>query len=159
MRSYLAHMAQLIRGIIIAVSLLLLNSSVYAQAPIVNVPQVARDHFAQRYSKAAKQKWKQDSKQIKAEFELKGEKYASIYTPNGEWVRTERNIPKSALPAAVTSALQAGKYASWKIDDVEEHNTPQQSKLYKVKVKTETKKAELFFAPDGKLVREEEKAK
>lgn len=128
-----------------------------AQTTSAGVPSAARTHFAQAYPKAAEQEWKVGNKQVKAEFKLKGEKYLAIYSLKGQWVRTEHNIPNSELPTTVTAALKAGKYASWKIEDVEEHATPQQPKLYKVKVETEAQKAELFFTPDGILVREEGK--
>ena len=158
-RSYLARMASTIRCIIIAVSLVLLNSSAHGQTPVVNVPKTARDHFAQHYPKAAKQKWKQGSKQIKAEFELKGETFHTIYSAKGEWVRTEHNVKKSEVPAPVMRALLATKYAKWEIAEVEEHATPEHPSLFKVKVKTEVSKAELVFTADGKLLREEEKAR
>jgi Putative beta-lactamase-inhibitor-like, PepSY-like len=136
---------------------LLTGLATHAQTPTAVVPQAARTHFAQTYPKAVEQEWKTGTKQVKAEFKLKGEKYQALYLLDGKWVRTEHNIPKSELPAAVSAALKASKYGSWKVDDVEEHATPEQPKLYKLKVKSETAKAELFFTPEGRLVREEGK--
>lgn len=128
----------------------------YAQPAPVAVPQAARTHFSQAYPKAAGLEWKQ-GKQIKARFKLKGEDYCAYYTAQGAWTRTEHNVKKSELPLAVVTALQASKYGKWKIEDAEEHATPEHPSIFKVKVESETAKAELFFAPDGKLVREESK--
>lgn len=139
--------------------LLLLTPYVAAQKAASKAPATAVAHLTANYPGAAVKEWKQGAKNWKAEFKLKGEEYDAFYTPAGAWVRTEHNIPKSELPAAVTTALKASKYDSWKIDDVEEHATPEQPKLYKLKMEIEVKKAELFFTTEGKLVREEEKAK
>lgn len=147
------------RIIFLSMSLLALTTAACAQKASAKAPPTALTHLTNTYPGAAVKEWKQGAKNWKAEFKMKGEEYDAYYTPAGAWVRTEHNIPKSELPAAVTTALKASKYASWKIDDVEEHATPEHPKLYKVKVETEVKKAELFFTPDGKLLREEEKAK
>ncbi|MBP7408883.1 MAG: PepSY-like domain-containing protein [Flavobacteriales bacterium] len=147
------------RTLITLILLLVLTPFSVAQKAAIKAPATAVAHLTSNYPGAAVKEWKQGSKNWKAGFKLKGEEYDAYYTPAGAWVRTEHNIPKSELPAAVTTALKANKYDSWKIDDVEEHATPEQPKLYKVKVETEVKKAELFFTPDGKLLREEEQAK
>ena len=150
---------QIMRALLTFSVLLVLTPSTVAQKASGKAPPTALTHLTNTYPGAAVKEWKKGAKNWKAEFELKDEKYDAYYTPSGAWVRTEHNIPKSELPAAVTTALKASKYASWKVDDVEEHATPEQPKLYKVKVETEVNKAELFFTPDGKLLREEEKAK
>ena len=147
------------RTIFLSFSLLALTTAACAQKASGKAPATALAHLTNSYPGAAVKQWKQGAKNWKAEFKMKGEEYDAYYTPAGAWVRTEHNIPKSELPAAVATALEASKYNSWKIDDVEEHATLEQPKLYKVKVETEVKKAELFFTPDGKLLREEEKAK
>lgn len=139
--------------------------AVLAAAPLAaqpgadQAPQAAKAHLAKTYPDAVVKEWKKTTKHVKAEFKVKGVDYDAYYSPEGGWVRTEHDIPKAALPAAVTSALKGGTYGAWKVDDVEEHATPQHALLYKVKVEGDTKEAELFFAPDGKLVRQEEKAR
>ncbi|MBK8499168.1 MAG: PepSY-like domain-containing protein [Flavobacteriales bacterium] len=125
----------------------------------VNPPAAARTHLNSTYAGAVVKEWKEGKKHFKAEFRLKDETYRAYYTAEGAWVRTEHNVKKGELPAAVTAALERSKYGKWKIADAEEHASPQQASFYRVRVKTETKKAELDFAPDGKLLKEEEKAK
>jgi hypothetical protein len=145
----------------IIIIILLLISSTWAlgQTPDVTPPPAAKADLIQRYPKAEVKEWKQGSKLYRAEFLLKGEKYTAVYTTEGTWVRTEHDIPKVDLPAAAARALKAGKYGTWKVDDVEEHATPEHASLYKVNVETEKEKAELFFLPDGKLLKEEVKVK
>ncbi|MFN6116546.1 MAG: PepSY-like domain-containing protein [Flavobacteriales bacterium] len=139
--------------------LLISSTCVLGQKPAVTPPAAAKAHVTQHYPKATMKEWKQGGKHFKVEFVLKGEKYTAVYTAEGTWVRTEHNIPKVDLPAAVARALKAGKYGTWKVDGVEQHATPEHASLYKVNVETEKEKAELFFLPDGKLLKEEVKAK
>lgn len=98
-----------------------------AQKASGKTPPTALAHLTNTYPGAAVKEWKQGAKNWKAEFKLKDEKYDAYYTPAGRLgIGTEHNIPKSELPAAVTTSLKASKYNSWKIDDVEEHATPEQ---------------------------------
>lgn len=137
----------------------LAGAPLIAQTGADQAPAAAKAHLNKTYPDAVVKEWKRTAKHVKAEFKVKGVDYDAYYSPEGNWVRTEHDVPKNALPAAVTTTLKAGAYGSWKIDDVEEHATPQNALLYKVKVEGGTKEAELFFTPDGKLVRQEEKAK
>lgn len=144
----------------IAALLLAVGIHAFGQAPtVVTPPAAAKAHLAQRYPKANVKEWKQGAKLFRAVFMLKGEKHTAMYTTEGVWVRTEHDISKNELPGAVARAIKAGKYATWKIDDVEEHATPEHASLFKVHVETEKEKAELFFLPDGKLLKEEVKAR
>lgn len=130
-----------------------------AQTTKVNPPAAAQTHLKQHYPKAEVKEWKQGAKNFRAEFKLRGETYKATYTAEGAWVRTEHDIKKEELPSAVMRAIKAGKHAAWKLDDAEEHATPEQAKLYKVKLQSEKENAELFFLPDGKLLKEEVKAR
>lgn len=152
---------QTMRTLLTLLVLLSLAPVAMAQKAAVKAPATALAHLSKTYPGAVVKEWKQSAKHFKVDFKIKGEAYHAYYSPAGAWVRTEHNIPKSELPAAVVKAMKASKYGSWKIGDVEEHATPEHPKLYKVKVELEEKKqkAELFFTPDGKLVREEGKAK
>lgn len=128
-----------------------------AQTTKVNPPATALAHLKQHYPKAEVKEWRQGAKNFRAEFKRKGETYKATYTAEGVWVRTEHNIKKDELPKAVHRALIVGKYSGWKIDDAEEHTTPEHAKLFKLKVQTEKQNAELFFLPDGTLLKEEVK--
>ncbi|MBK9176476.1 MAG: PepSY-like domain-containing protein [Flavobacteriales bacterium] len=128
-----------------------------AQTSPVTPPTSAKAHLLQNYPKAEVREWKQGAKNYRAEFKLKSETYKATYTAEGAWVRTEHDINKEELPKAVHRALIAGKYNGWKIDDAEEHATSEHAKLFKVKVQTEKQSAELFFLPDGQMMKEEVK--
>ncbi|HEY0977417.1 MAG TPA: PepSY-like domain-containing protein [Flavobacteriales bacterium] len=146
----------LLRAVIHA-SFLLPATAVRAQGD--QPPAAAKDHFAQQYPGAVVKEWEKKTKHYKVEFKLKDEKYEAHYALDGAWVRTEHDVPKSTLPPTITGALKAGKYASWKVKDVEQHATPQHAVLYKVEVEKDERKMEVFFTPDGQVLREQEGSK
>lgn len=141
------------------ITLLALGSStaVVGQKTTPNVPPEAKAHFAQHYPKAKAVEWEQGAKHINVEFDLGAEGYKATYTAAGSWVRTEHDIPKSEIPPPVSKALKASKYATWKLEDEEEHNTPKHPSVVKLKLESETQEVDLFFLPDGTLLKEEVK--
>lgn len=142
---------------ILAAGILSWSSAATAQGE--RPPAAAQTHFQKAHPGAVVKEWEKKTKHYKVDFKEKDEKYESYYTLDGAWVRTEHDIQKSKLPATVSAAVAAGKYGSWKVDDVEEHSTPEHAVLYKVQVEKEPRKVELFLTPDGKLLREQEDAK
>lgn len=128
---------------------------VVGQKTTTNVPPAAKAHFAQHYPKAKAEEWQQGAKHFSIEFDLRGEGYKATYAADGKWVRTEHDIAKTEVPLAVTKALKASKYATWDLDDEEEHHTPEHPSVIKLKLESPTQKVELFYLPDGKLLKEE----
>jgi len=130
-----------------------------AQPDPAKPPAAAKAHLMQRYPKATVKEWKQGAKLFRAVFMLKGEKHTAVYTAEGVWVRTEHDIRKEEVPTAVMGALRASKYSAWKLDDQEAHATPEHASVFKLTVASETQKAEMHYLPNGKLMKEEVKAK
>jgi hypothetical protein len=146
--------------IVLTAITLVASAQLLAQKPVVVTPPAsAKAHLAQTYPNASVKEWKQGTKLFRAEFTLKGEKHTAVYTTEGAWVRTEHDIKKDELPGTIARALKASKYGAWKIEDVEEHATPEHASLFKLKVESEREIAELFFLPDGKPLKEVVKAR
>ncbi len=118
------------------------------------VPQAVKDSFTAKYSNTYvyEWEWKKKEKLYEAEFMLKGNKYEAYFTPDGQWIRTERDIKKRELPQAVKDAIAQSEYADWEIDDVEEHSTPKYEVVYEVEVEKGKQETYLYFLPDGRLV-------
>jgi hypothetical protein len=127
------------------------------QAPTVRPPAAAQAHMAQHHPETTVHAWKQGAKLFRAEFVLKGRKHTAVYTADGEWVRTEHDLAKSEIPAPVKRALMSSQYGTWTIADGEEHTTPDHARLIKLNVESEEQKAEIFFLPDGRVLKEEVK--
>lgn len=135
--------------------LILLNTNLHAQSGASDAPAAARQHLATQHPDAVVKEWERRKRNFKVEFKVKGVEYDSYYTVDGVWVRTEHDIEKKDLPAAITTAMKAGKYGTWKTEDVEQHATPKHAILYKVKVQSGGEVMEVFYLPDGTLVKEQ----
>ena len=52
------------------------------------------------------------------------------FTPGGEWVMTETDIPYAALPQAVKTAFEGSEYADWRVDDADQVERRDMETLY-----------------------------
>lgn len=123
------------------------------------VPQAIKDTFKKLHPDTYVHEWEYSKKkqQYEAEFISKGIKYEAYFTGDGQWLRTERDIKQADLPQAVLASLAKTQYAAWKIDGVEEHQSPQQKLFYEIEVEQGKQEVYLSFLPDGKLIRTEKK--
>lgn len=120
------------------------------------VPKIVIDSFQKQYptAKAYQWEWKKKKKVYEAEFIWDNKRYEAHYTATGIWVKTEREVKKNQIPPIVWDSFSKTTYASWKIKDQEEHQTPQYPLVYEIKVKQKKKKVYLYFLADGKLIEE-----
>lgn len=123
----------------------------YGQQP--NIPQSVSDHFKTKYPSAQVHDWdKERDGSYEVEFTLDGKEWEAYYTADGSWTRTERDALRNEVPKAVWDRLAKTQYSNWKVDDIEEHQTPQQASVYEIEVKNSGQKAYVYILPDGKLV-------
>lgn len=119
------------------------------------VPPAVRATFKKLHPDTYVHEWDYSRKkqQYDAEFISKGIKYEAYFKRDGPWIRTERDITKADLPQAVLASVAKTQYAAWKIDDVEEHQSPEHSLFYEIEVEQGKQEVYLYFLPDGKLIR------
>lgn len=67
------------------------------------------------------------------------------------WVRSEWDVPVHELPGAVTAAIAASEYSTWRIDDAEYVTTPT-GDYYLVEVELGERERDLRIAPDGSFL-------
>lgn len=117
-----------------------------------NIPAGVLKHFNSAYPAAQVKDWdKERDGTYEAEFTLNGVEWEAYYDANGNWTRTERDVRRSDVPQAVWNALAKSSYAGWKVDDIEEHQTPRQKSVFEIEVKKGGQKAYLYFLPNGKM--------
>ena len=123
------------------------------------VPTAVTATFKKLHPDTYVHEWEYSRKnqQYEAEFILKGTRYEAYFTRDGQWLRTERDIMKADLPQEVLAGLAKTEYAAWKIDDVEEHQSPEHALFYEIEVEQGKQEVYLYFLPDGKLIRTEKK--
>lgn len=121
------------------------------------VPKAVIATFNEKYPDTYVYEWEWKKKEglYEAEFFLKGIKYEAYFTPEGQWQLTERDISRDLVPEAVMDSLFSSEYANWKIDDIEEHSTPEHPLFYEIEVKMKGPKREvyLYYLPDGALLK------
>lgn len=153
-------------GIIIILLTILSLNSFGQNLSESELPQGVVKNFKAKYPDVYVYEWKWKKKKLvfEAEYIMKGSKYETQYTADGQWVKTERDIKKEELPQAVWKTFSETEYVRWKIDDIEEHSTPKYDLIYEIEVKLKEKsyyegykvkkkqKAYLYFLPNGKLV-------
>jgi len=127
-----------------------LPSSAQKNEKIV-VPGPVTQSMKKQHSEAKGIKWDYSAKKERYEvkFSLKDKKYQAFFKPDGTWIRTERNIKKSQLPKPVIVAFTKSKYGKLVVEDVEEHQTPQHTTLYVIKVTLGKEKINVPYLPDG----------
>lgn len=113
------------------------------------VPGVVKDSLKAKYPDVYVYEWEKKKKMYEAEFIIKGIKYEALFTKEGIWVSTTRDIKQKDVPQEVWNSLSKTEYTAWKIDDIEEHNTPKYERLYEIELKLNKQKVVLYFTPDG----------
>lgn len=126
-----------------------LPTSVFAQ----NVPTAAKAHFEKNYAGAQVKEWetKKDGS-FEVEYYHHGKKYETYYDKDGNWMKTARDVKKSEVPQAVWSAIKASRFANYKVDDVELHQTPMHNAIYEVEVKNKEEKRKIYVLTDGTVM-------
>jgi len=123
-----------IKTIILIAAMWIISYSSMAQKGTEGVPQAVLTAFSAKYPQAQLKKWKTNHNMYTARFVMDNKKYEALYSGDGSWVNTVRNIRHSAnLPDQVRLYLKKSSYASWHIDNMERLRTPSQN-LYQVEV-------------------------
>ena len=137
---------------------LLITSIVTAQEKKISeseVPKVVVDSFRIKYPEVKTIRWVSEDNNYEVTFKLEGIKYEANYSSKGEWIETARTFKKLELPDSVKTTLQSGDYAKWKIISLQKVETPEYKLLYMVEVSKNKESKELYFTPEGVLVKEE----
>jgi hypothetical protein len=83
--------------------------------PAGGIPALVRQAVDRRFPGAAKIEWKRKTDgNYEAEFTWKGVGVAAKFDSTGQWVETESDLRRSALPRAVARSI-AARYASYRV--------------------------------------------
>lgn len=156
------RLPKLVKGLLLFVGFLFFTIS-FSYSQEINekdVPQQITEHFKAKHPNTYVYKWKRKKKtgDYEAKYYLKGQEYKSYYTASGDWIRSEREVKRENVPQEVWVHIAKSSYYSWKVDDIEEHATPEYPILYEIEVelKANNTKREvyLYYLPSGELVKE-----
>ena len=124
---------------------------------ISDVPSAVMNSFDANFPNASRAEWEKKSGCIVADFWQDGMDMSAWYNPNGEWLMTESDlgVNLSVLPQAVQDAFKSSQYANWHVDDIDKYERPN-NVFYLIEIETKGESdRDLFFAPDGSLLKDE----
>lgn len=128
------------------------------------VSDLTRAALAMRYPDAVNVVWEFRRGYAVAEFDLPAARAAAAvrnaawFDQAGVWYMTETEMSFDALPEAVRTAFLAGRYAAWRIEEIDRIERAGAKTLYVIEAEgypdgIETE-ADLYYLPDGILVKE-----
>ncbi|MFH0733829.1 MAG: PepSY-like domain-containing protein [bacterium] len=132
--------------------LLFVSFTAYAQQG--NIPQEAKDSFAQLFPKATSVKWvKVDETEVNnaqylAKFKQKGKAITVVFDEDGQHKMTKTGIAVSKLPTNISSYIKT-TYAGCKISAATQIVGKSGDTFYEADIKIGGEKVELYFESDG----------
>jgi hypothetical protein len=118
----------------------------------LEVPDIVKNAFAQKYPNEKKAKWNIDrNDNFEAKFKEGGETFKADFTPDGIWIETETSLKKKDLPQAVKKAIEE-QYKDVKIVEIERTDHYQKGLFYDVEFKEDGKKFDIEFNAEGVII-------
>ncbi len=128
---------------------LLILSNACTQNP--DVPEAVKSAFVQKFPNVTKVSWEiEDATSWEAEFELKNVAYSAVFSVQGEWVETEREIDMSEIPAPIQVVLDRD-FLEFNVVEAEITEKPE-GIFYELEVGKGDETWELIFDVIGQLV-------
>lgn len=116
------------------------------------LPTEVSAFIAEKYAGATVLKFKYEHRGYEVEIQHEGLVKELFFDAKGAWICSEWELARTQLPEAVTAAIAASEYASYKIDEVEYFESPSEA-YYVVEFKARKHDITVCFAPDGTIVR------
>jgi hypothetical protein len=133
---------------------LLFATAQFVTAQVVNVPDAAKKHFAEKYPKAQDPKWTNNVTNYTAEFKQKDVPVKVSYNVDGSWNYTEAFIPDSKVPKSVKESFQKSKYHDWKVKSIVAVETSKGENSFRVEATKGIEKKYIFYDKNGVTLHE-----
>lgn len=133
-----------------AITLLVTHSSL---AQVVNIPDKAKQSFADKYPKAKDIVWTNNISNYTATFRRKKTHYTAHYNIDGAWDNTENQLDNDDVPKDVREAFSKNRFADWKVNSTDFVEDSKGQNLYRYNLKKGIEKKYLYFDKTGKEVK------
>lgn len=110
--------------------------------------------FEAKYPGATRVEWENKQGFKVVDFILDALEMEAWFDDKGTWYLTETDLPFASLPEAIRTAHAAGKYATWRVDDVDKLERTNTATVYVVEVEQGETEYDLYYAEDGTLIKE-----
>ena len=121
----------------------------------INVPGEYQSVFDALYPQAKNVRWERERNYYVAEFwrsEMNAEAEA-WFDQQKQWKMTVTEIAYNAFPQTIKDAFQSGEYGSWRIDDTDLVERPEEATIYVIEVEKNRQEFDLYYAEDGTLLK------
>ncbi|MEJ1222706.1 PepSY-like domain-containing protein [Sediminicola sp. 1XM1-17] len=116
------------------------------------VPKEVKASFQNKYPGEGDPDWHKDSNgNYESNFKKDGKHYRADFSPNGDWIETERSMDKGDLPEKVRDMIK-DLYDDYEIVEVEEVDHHSKGLFYDVEFKHNGDKKDVEFSPDGQVL-------
>ena len=133
--------------------MVILLSTQFLNAQVVNIPEKAKMHFAKKYHAAMDVEWTNNLANYTARFQLDSLKQAAHYSVDGEWTYTEYPLDFETFPEEIKKSVTKSRFSDWKIESGAFVENSKNEKLYRIEFKSGVNKRYVFFQENGKEVR------
>ncbi|QLG45728.1 PepSY-like domain-containing protein [Costertonia aggregata] len=117
-----------------------------------DVPKAVKATFEAKYPGEDDPDWRLDrNDNFESHFKINGEHYRADFSPNGNWIETERNIKKKELPKIIREKLKSD-YDDYKIVEIEVVDHHSKGIFYDVELKKDGKKQDIEFTIKGEII-------
>lgn len=122
------------------------------------VPPAVVEEFEARFAEAENVAWLRQGEELYgARFQVAGHATEAIFTPAGEWIQTEQDIPYLDMPDDARNYCRSN-YPDYQAKAVKKVSTRKYGILYEIKVLGGMKQVGMTFDMHGRLVEEKEEA-
>lgn len=122
-----------------------------------DVPVAVMNAFELKYPNVGYAEWEKKKGYYVADFWQEGMDTHVWIDSNAEWKMTELDFGPNIqlLPQAVQDAFQGGKYANWRVDDIDKYERYDRT-FYLIEVETKgEKERDLYYDERGVLLKDE----
>lgn len=143
---------------IFAITLLLACSVIFFSCDKDDNDLLTKNKYAneleQLFPNASRVEWTAVGTYGVAEFDYNGTETKVWFTDNSvsKWQMTETDILYTSLPQTIKTAFEAGKYSSWKVDDVDKLDRVGVETIYVIEIEKGEAEMSLHYSTDGILV-------
>ncbi len=124
---------------------------------VSEVPKAVMNTFDTMFPNVDRAEWEKNRGYYVAEFWNANAIVEAWFDAKGNWCMTETDLGKNLmnLPETVQIAFNGGEYVTWRVDDMDKYERPNET-FYLIEVeKNGQRDRDLFFAPDGSVLKDE----
>ena len=115
-------------------------------------PKEVQTAFKKKYPGENDPDWHKDSNgNFESHFKIKGKSLRADFSPDGQWIETERSIKKDELPKAVRNTIEK-EYKALKIAEIEEVDHHSKGRFYDIEFKRKGENKDVEINENGMII-------